>query len=244
MRSMQLQNQQQGQQQQNGNQSAANTPFAQPQTPVNNIQSLSLDNTLSPAQLTNTSNNNNATAQSSPRTAVLQGSQQMQRNQSRSTGIGVGSGSMLPPQSPANRTTTPKPIGVGIGVGVGKATPKMVKEELVCQPMPLGTTAANIIEGYNSEITPTITKHKQRNSPYSRPRRNDIHTRSNTLSTIRINDITSSTSQNRRLQYQLQLQLEHKPKSHSDYRSSGRRVRPEFLCRFRRYEFPRWRFRI
>jgi hypothetical protein len=38
---------------------------------------------------------------------------------------------MLPPQSPANRTTTPKPIGVGIGVGVGKATPKMVKEELV-----------------------------------------------------------------------------------------------------------------
>jgi hypothetical protein len=117
MRSMQLQN---------GTSSQANTPFAQPQTPINNIQSLTLD-TLSPAQL----NTNNATAQSSPRTAVLNGSQQMQRNQSRSTGIGVGSGSMLPPQSPANRTTTPKPIGVGIGVGVGKATPKMVKEELV-----------------------------------------------------------------------------------------------------------------
>lgn len=125
MRSMQLQN---------GTQSQAGTPFAQPQTPVNNIQSLSLE-TLSPAQL---NTGNNTTAQSSPRTALLQGSQQMQRNQSRSTGIGVGSGSMLPPQSPANRTTTPKPIGVGIGVGVGKATPKMAKEELVRSPTPLG----------------------------------------------------------------------------------------------------------
>lgn len=122
MRSMQLQQQSQ----QNGTQSQAGTPFAQPQTPLNPTHSLTLD-TLSPAQLTN-----NNTATSSPRTAVLNGSQQMQRNQSRSTGIGVGSGSMLPPQSPANRTTTPKPIGVGIGVGVGKATPKMVKEELVC----------------------------------------------------------------------------------------------------------------
>lgn len=126
MRSMQLQ--QQNQQNGTSNQSQSSTPFAQPQTPVNPSHSLTLE-TLSPAQLTN-----NTTATSSPRTAVLNGSQQMQRNQSRSTGIGVGSGSMLPPQSPANRTTTPKPIGVGIGVGVGKATPKMVKEELVSPP--------------------------------------------------------------------------------------------------------------
>jgi hypothetical protein len=126
MRSMQLQQQGQQNGNMNGNQSQTSTPFAQPQTPLNPTQSLNLD-TLSPAQL----NTNNTTATSSPRTALLNGSQQMQRNQSRTTGIGVGSGSMLPPQSPANRTTTPKPIGVGIGVGVGKATPKMVKEELV-----------------------------------------------------------------------------------------------------------------
>ena len=126
-----MQLQQQNQQNGTGNQSQSGTPFAQPQTPVNQNHSLTLD-TLSPAQLTN-----NTTATSSPRTTVLNGSQQMQRNQSRSTGIGVGSGSMLPPQSPANRTTTPKPIGVGIGVGAGKATPKMAKEELVRLPIML-----------------------------------------------------------------------------------------------------------
>jgi hypothetical protein len=131
MRSMQLQQQQQP----NGSQ--AGTPFnPNPQTPLAVTHTLE---TLSPAQLASTNNGANqnptqtqtTTATSSPRTTLISGSQQMQRNQSRTTGIGVGSGSMLPPQSPANRTTTPKPVGVGVGVGVGKATPKMMKEELV-----------------------------------------------------------------------------------------------------------------
>jgi hypothetical protein len=214
---------------QNGTTSQANTPFAQPQTPINNIQSLTLD-TLSPAQL-----NNNATAQSSPRTAVLNGSQQMQRNQSRSTGIGVGSGSMLPPQSPANRTTTPKPIGVGIGVGVGKATPKMVKEELVSRASrPLCAIRANILEGHHAQITPAIAK--QRNSPYSRSRGDGIDPWPHSLTALRIDHFPSSASD----RYSTQgrgIDFDHRP-------SSWRRDRSKFLCRFHRYEFPRWGFQF
>jgi hypothetical protein len=146
MRSMQLQQQQQP----NGSQ--AGTPFnPNPQTPLAVTHSLE---TLSPAQLASTNNGANqnptqtqtTTATSSPRTTLISGSQQMQRNQSRTTGIGVGSGSMLPPQSPANRTTTPKPVGVGIGVGVGKATPKMMKEELVSRAVRQGLLVKKLIK--------------------------------------------------------------------------------------------------
>lgn len=152
MRSMQLQN---------GSQ--AGTPFnPNPQTPLTITHSLE---TMSPAQLNTGANQTQTqsqtqTATSSPRTTLTStnGSQQMQRNQSRTTGIGVGSGSMLPPQSPANRTTTPKPVGVGVGIGVGKATPKMMKEELV--RLLIGRIVQQMLintEGHHAQITPTIT---------------------------------------------------------------------------------------